>query len=98
MPSPWDWNKLDQGPLPPNWPTPAQLITDFYAYNTNITARSPLTATQLGLHWVGDLALECEARVEGRDGQLMLDLVKAGRHFTCRVDVATGGPSSQSAA
>jgi signal peptidase I len=90
VPSPWDWNKLEQGPLPSGYPTPPQLITDFYAYNTNITSRSPLSATQLGLHWVGDLALECEARVEGRDGQLMLDLVKAGRHFTCRIDVATG--------
>jgi signal peptidase I len=90
VPAPWDWDRLVQGQLPPNYATPPQLITDFYAYDTNITPRSPLTATQLGLHWVGDLALEYEARVEGHDGQLLLDLVKGGRHFGCRVDVATG--------
>lgn len=79
-----------QGQLPANYQVRPELITDFYAYDTNVTAQNPLSAAQFGLHWVGDLALECEAKVEGHDGELMLDLVKGGRHFSCRIDASTG--------
>jgi signal peptidase I len=46
--------------------------------------------TKQGLHWVGDLMLEADVEVESANGELLLDLVEAGRHFTCRIDVATG--------
>ena len=32
----------------------------------------------LGLHWVGDLALEGDVQVQGESGELLLSLVKAG--------------------
>lgn len=48
------------------------------------------TPTVLGKHWVGDLALECTATVTGTSGQLLLNLVEGGTHYTCRIDVATG--------
>lgn len=78
-----------------------QLITDFYAYNSYGTQRYDELppagtlgdridhATQ-GLHWVGDLALDCEVEVQGSQGELLLKLVEGGIHFDCRIDVASG--------
>src|SRR6476659_4545727 len=43
-----------------------------------------------GLHWVGDLMLEADIAIESASGELLLDLVEAGRHFTCHIDLATG--------
>jgi signal peptidase I len=44
----------------------------------------------LGRHWVGDLALECEVEVASSAGEVLLDLVEGGVHYTCRIDVASG--------
>ncbi len=43
-----------------------------------------------GLHWVGDLMMEANVEIESAHGQMLLDLVEGGRHFTCRVDLASG--------
>jgi hypothetical protein len=43
-----------------------------------------------GLHWVGDLMVEADVKVEEARGELMLDLVEGGQHFTCTVDLKTG--------
>jgi signal peptidase I len=83
-----------------------QLITDFCPYNTDIPRTShgyghsfddyfspfgeDLIATKLGLHWVGDLALECELKVVGNSGLALFDLIEGGRHFSCAIDAATG--------
>jgi signal peptidase I len=47
-------------------------------------------ASQLGQHWVDDLAVECLANVTSNQGQLLLEIVRAGIHHQCRIDVATG--------
>ncbi len=44
----------------------------------------------LGLHWVGDLILDCDVDVQSRSGSVLLDLVQGGRHFRCDIDVANG--------
>jgi signal peptidase I len=70
-----------------------QLITDFYAFNTRVTRGDEsygMHPSVLGLHWVGDLIVECEADVKSKQGELLLDLVKGGRHFHCAIDVTTG--------
>ena len=72
-----------------------QLIFDFTAYDTSqigaVSAAHPAPRPDmLGLHWVGDLALECTADVESDAGQLAFELRKGGRRFQCRIDVATG--------
>lgn len=73
-----------------------QLITDFYAYNTNEAHGGyPVPAKMLGTHWVGDLAVECRADVEGGEGELILQLVEGGIVFECRIDVASGVASFQ---
>ncbi len=91
VPSYDDWQRLGTSALAPK----PQLISDFAAYNTNRDRRSAddrgaPDPDSVGLHWVGDLALECTLEVESQAGQVVLDLVKAGRHMQCRIDLATG--------
>lgn len=50
-----------------------------------------LDGSKLGEHWVGDLAVELDMKVESDSGAILLDLVKNGEHFQCRIDIATGG-------
>jgi signal peptidase I len=69
----------------------AQLITDFAGYNTaSGSLEGSVTLDNLGLHWVGDLAIECEVVCSSTSGTLGFELVKGGRRFTCRVELATG--------
>lgn len=76
---------------PPQYEVYPQLITDFYAFNTRILRQDRGAEPQaLGMHWVGDLMLDCELQVRSDQGIVLLDLVKGGRHFGCQIDVATG--------
>jgi signal peptidase I len=121
VPSFEDWQLFEDGSghvdLKP------QLITDFSAYNTDVTYGSQAfghrsrdrystgdgyaagdgygaddfgqydlapSATMLGYHWVGDLAVECTIDVASPSGEAVFALVEAGRLFQCRIDVATG--------
>jgi signal peptidase I len=43
-----------------------------------------------GLHWVGDLMVDAYVNIESDSGELLLNLVEAGRYFTCRIDLTTG--------
>jgi signal peptidase I len=65
----------------------ARLIGDFYAYNTGEYHNHQVNH---GENWVGDLAMECEAEIRSDSGELVLELVKGGRTFQARIDVATG--------
>jgi signal peptidase I len=98
VPSYAQWHSLGPaGPLGQN-PVESQLITDFTAYNTgrklfeSNLSMAP-TADLLGLHWVGDLALSATVELESDKGQTVLELVKGGRRFQCRLDAATGQAS-----
>lgn len=42
------------------------------------------------MYWVDDLALECLAEIQDSQGNLALDLVRAGVHYRCLIDVQTG--------
>lgn len=68
----------------------SQLITDFSAYNTGTLTEHVGYHHTSGLHWVGDLCLEFNAKVESTSGVMSLDLVEGGAHFRCDIDVATG--------
>ncbi len=82
--------------MPAQKPDPKpQLITDFSAYNTDVDTSMSMydsvpDAKMLGLHWVGDLAVECAMHVESASGEALFQLVEGGRVFECRIDVATG--------
>jgi len=90
-----DWDRLVER-LPPNRPIPPRLISDFCGYNTGQVGRladnfrrNPFV--QDGVHWVGDLAVDCEVTVDdAAEGELLFELVEAGRAHQCRIDVATG--------
>ena len=81
------WSKENNPPQP-------QLITDMYAYNTaqsqgqaqRVGAHAP-DSDSLGLHWVGDLVVECDLTVEQAAGTAIFELVKGGRRFQCRLDL-----------
>lgn len=98
--------------IPPESEVPRrpQLISDFYAYNTNQDlndfnghpkAESEF-AVGLGLHWVGDLLLECDVDVQEANAQsaIALELVEGSQvdaqgvrvpcRFQCRIDLTTG--------
>ncbi|MBC7856111.1 MAG: signal peptidase I [Pirellulaceae bacterium] len=50
----------------------------------------PSDAEPNGLHWADDLAVDCLAKVESAAGELTLDLVQAGIHHHCRINLADG--------
>ena len=62
-----------------------ELITDYYSYND-----SPSSWESTGSAWVGDLAVEANIEIQSETGELLLDLVEGGTHYTCRIDIATG--------
>ena len=80
------------------------LITDFYAYNTQSRQKRQQEngrdyfyfvhptdrSADIGMHWVGDLAVELQVEVVSDTGTMILDLVEAGRHHRCQIDLATG--------
>ncbi|MCA9232592.1 MAG: signal peptidase I [Planctomycetales bacterium] len=73
-----------------------QLIRDFNAYNARMLRREishngwTMPDYRYGMHWVSDLAVQCEVEIDKTQGELLLDLVEAGKHFTCRIDLSTG--------
>jgi signal peptidase I len=103
VPMPQQWQQVEGGLAPAPIP---QLITDFTAYDTGKTKKAAemmlrsrngltdlLDVDGLGIHWVGDLAVECTAEVESPSGSLVLELRKGGRQFLCRFELSTGKAS-----
>ena len=90
-----DWRHvIEKGDFKPSYleGLSPQLITDFYGYNTSVLRRQAvdIKGKPMGIHWVGDLSLECDVTIQSENGTLLLDLVEAGRHFTASIDIATG--------
>ncbi len=89
-----DWEDLADGRIPrrlADGQLQGQLITDYYAYNDGAEGYRYRDAKAAGVHWVGDLALHGkDVEIQGNRGAVLLDLVKGGVHYTCRIDVATG--------
>jgi len=78
-------------------PVEPRLISDFYAYNAGRQRKNEdrYDPDYTGLHWVGDLILECDLKVEsaGPGGYVTLRLIKGGVPYDCRIDPATGQAS-----
>ena len=91
VPSVSDWRLLKRGRLPEDFRATPMLITDFVAYNTSVhDDDQPPGPQQIGMHWVGDLMIECQLDVMKAEGKVHLDLIKGGRHFRATIDTATG--------
>jgi signal peptidase I len=99
----WEvWDMVNQGLPVVSRQVQPQLISDFMAYNTNqgedaeelrnALAQSviPPRGEQLGLHWVNDLAVECEAEVAPPGAEIIFELTRGGQVFRARVDFAAG--------
>ena len=97
VPWPADWVDIARGRNPERLSgghVQGQLITDYYAYNDGVEfVHDPLESARMrpqGLHWVGDLAVECDLEITGSQGELLLELVEGGVPYQCRIDVASG--------
>ena len=100
QPHPSEWQTIDkgEGSLPKRMAgelPKGVLISDQYAYNDLSYASSkpnqPPNITQnVGLHWVGDIGLECDLEIGTGGGEIALDVVEGGVHFICTFDTATG--------
>ena len=70
------------------------LISDQYGYNdlhdVNNNPRAPRPVRNAGLHWVGDIGMECDLEIDQASGEIALDIVEGGVHFICTIDTATG--------
>jgi signal peptidase I len=88
----FDWSAMLEGRIASRDLARArpQLITDCYGYNTGYSETGHSDVDSLGLHWVGDLAVECELDVEGAQGKIALRLHEGGRVFMCSINVADG--------
>jgi signal peptidase I len=56
----------------------------------NPDAQDQLLEQGMGLHWVGDLALQWELESKSASGTVAAELVKGGCRFQCRIDLASG--------
>jgi len=97
-----EWPTIESGITPSRFKDGAmplgRLIGDQYGYNDSLYRGKADVLGQpkreyyqnLGLHWVGDIGLECWTEVRSEQGMLLLDVVEGGAHFVCEIDIATG--------
>ena len=96
VPLPSDWSLIKEGELPAEFAKPVtelppgSLITDFMSYNSPKWKKYDRIPSAYGTHWVGDLGIQAWMDIETSTGEVLLDVVEGGAHFTCRFDVATG--------
>ncbi len=56
------------------------MITDFYSYNTNVSAiRGEDSFGWFEPHWVGDLTLSFQLEPKSASGEVVVELVEGGR-------------------
>ncbi len=99
VPDPEQWEAVANARPLPRAPR-ASLITDFYAFNTNLSARNsdltgyPQDGSQriawMHPHWVGDLTLSLNLQVLETKGKVTFELIEAGVANRVTVDLATG--------
>jgi signal peptidase I len=99
VPEPGQWDAILKGRA--GTKPRATLITDFYSYNTNLSAettdlvdepRGEQEGAWMQPHWVGDLTLEATINVKeiSAGAALRLELIKAGVPHRCSIDLETG--------
>jgi signal peptidase I len=100
VPDPEQWEAVLDGRTLPR-PPRSTLITDFYSYNTNMSAeffnlvddvQQAPDGAWMQPHWVGDLTLQTALDVSkvGANASLRLELIKGGIPHRCTIDLATG--------
>lgn len=80
-------------------PVVPQLITDQYAYNSQIKRGfgdpppdwlPDATPDGTGIHWVGDLTVSAEVELLAGEGEIAFELVEGERRHQCRFNLKTG--------
>ncbi len=98
VPDPEQWDSIIAGRDLPRPPRPT-LITDFYSYNTNLTAessslvdypRDDQASAWMQPEWVGDLSISARIKVNSPAGKIRFELVEGGVLNHCSIDLATG--------
>jgi signal peptidase I len=100
VPDPEQWDAIQSKRTLP-WEPRATLITDFYSYNTNMTAdycnlldegQTAQEGAWMQPHWVGDLTLEGNLQITkvAPNASVRLELVKGGLPHRCTIDLGTG--------
>jgi signal peptidase I len=94
VPSPAQWAAIQIGEPLPVAPR-SSLITDYYSYNTDLSADDqshPRLAARPWFqpHWVGDLTLSVRLQTHEPAGQVRLELIKAGVSNRCEIDLGSG--------
>ncbi len=96
VPDPVQWAAIEANETPTRAPQPT-LITDFYSYNTNLSARaSDLTGipnSDAGnawdqADWVGDLTISARVKAESATGTLRFELIEGGVSNRAEFDLA----------
>lgn len=97
LPSSTDWATLEKQALDPQQRAALkpQLVSDFCEYNTERIRRGSMETdiSYLGLHWVGDIAVEADLEFVGdggENGEAVLEIVEGGRQYQCRIHAKTG--------
>jgi signal peptidase I len=65
-----------------------QIIKNFMGYNTGETTDG--RGTRAETNWVGDLMLECTAKVDALQGEMVLELSEGPERFQARFDLKAG--------
>jgi signal peptidase I len=91
VPDPVQWASIVRGE-PLSHPPRPTLITDFYAYNTELTedmGNHPSGARKSWNHphWVGDLTLKFDLNATARKGVVRVELIKGGVANICEIDL-----------
>jgi signal peptidase I len=100
VPDPEQWEAIESDRTLPREPR-ATLITDFYSYNTNMSAdycnllddvQSAQEGAWMQPHWVGDLTLDTELEITkiAPNASVRLELIKAGLPHRCTINLETG--------
>ena len=96
VPDPVQWAAIEAGETPRRAPQPI-LITDFYSYNTNLSARAsdltgyPESDAEYAWNqadWVGDLTISAKVKVANATGELRFELIEGGVSNRAEFDLA----------
>ena len=99
VPRRMEWPEISAGQLPERMINPlGELISDYYEYNDSIPGEitptlgpeTPQAIGHRGIHWVGDLVLDANIKVDSDEGTFFLQCLEGGIKFTCAIDVKTG--------
>ena len=98
-----EWTEISAGRLPKRMNNPlGELISDYYEYNDygvkDLTkyGRNKVYYSEPIPHWVGDLVLDANIKLDSNEGTLFLQCLEGGIKFTCAIDVKTGAATVES--